>query len=227
MVRILYLDKYIAVCHKSAGLLSEGEGKDSLPTLLCEELRARGISDPRVFVVHRLDRETEGVMVYALCASAAAKLSAQIGDGRCKKIYNALLWGSPASEGERLCDLLYYDRARSKSYVVERERKGVKSASLDYRVIRRYDESVRTLVEIELHTGRTHQIRVQFASRGFPICGDRRYGAPAESGRILALAAVSLSFAHPYTSEEMTFEIEPENIKGAVAFSAEQKHTNK
>ena len=216
MVKILYLDEYIVVCHKSAGLLSEGEGKDSLVTLLCEELVARGISSPKVFVVHRLDRDTEGVMVYALCPSAAARLSAQISEGTWNKIYNAVLWGSPESEGEQLCDLLYYDRARSKSYVVERERKGVKSASLDYRVLGRFDGPARTLVEIELHTGRTHQIRVQFASRGLPLCGDRRYGAPAESGKILALAAVSLEFYHPHTNEKMRFEIEPQNIKDCV-----------
>ena len=216
MVEILYFDKHIAVCRKRAGMLSEGEGKDALPALLREELCARGVTDPRVFVVHRLDRETEGVMVYALSASAAARLSADIQEGRWKKIYNALLWGSPESDGERLCDLLYYDRSRSKSFVVERERKGVKDASLDYRVLRRLEAPRRTLVEIELHTGRTHQIRVQFASRGLPLCGDRRYGAPAESGRILALAAVALDFIHPYTNEKMSFKTEPENIKDCV-----------
>ena len=213
MLQILHLDKYIAVCHKPAGLLCEGDGQASLPALLRDELSTRGIKDPKVFTVHRLDRETEGIVVYALSSSSAAILSAQITEGKWKKIYNAWLWGSPELDSENLRDLLYYDRKRSKSYVVDRERKGVKSASLDYRVIKRSADKKRTLVEIELHTGRTHQIRVQFASRGLPLCGDRRYGAPAESGNRLALAAVELSFIHPHSEEEMTFSIESDIIK--------------
>ena len=155
-------------------------------------------------------------MVYALSASAAARLSADISEGKWKKMYNALLWGAPESEGERLRDLLYYDRNRSKSFVVDRERKGVKEASLEYRVLDRFDCPKRTLVELELFTGRTHQIRVQFASRGLPLCGDRRYGAPAESGKILALASVLLEFYHPHTNEKMKFQIDPQNIQDCV-----------
>lgn len=213
MLQLLYLDKYIAVCHKPSGLLCEGDGSNSIPALLKAELALRGVEDPQVFTVHRLDRETEGIVVYALCSEAASRLSAQITSGRWKKIYNACLWGSPALESANLRDLLYYDRKHSKSYVVDRERKGVKAASLDYRVLKRLSDGKRTLVEIELHTGRTHQIRVQFASRGLPLCGDRRYGAPAESGNRLALAAVELSILHPYTNERMEFKIETDIIK--------------
>ncbi len=213
MLQILYLDKYIAVCHKPSGLLCEGDGGDSLPALLRTELALRGVHEPKVFTVHRLDRETEGIVVYALSSEAAARLSAQISEGKWKKIYNAWLWGSPMLDSANLRDLLYYDRKHSKSYVVDRERKGVKAASLDYRVLKRSEDGKRTLVEIELHTGRTHQIRVQFASRGLSLCGDRRYGAPAESGNRLALAAVELSILHPYTNEKMEFNIESDIIK--------------
>ena len=217
MIEILYFDKHIAVCHKPSGLLCEGEGKDSLPEALRDELLQRGVRDPRIFPVHRLDRETEGIVVYALRSDAAARLSAQISEGKWEKIYNAWLWGVPTDESGSLSDLLYYDRRLSKSFVVDRERKGVKQALLDYKVLGRSSDGRRTLVKIELHTGRTHQIRVQFASRGLPLCGDRRYGAPSESGKQLLLAAVELSFYHPSTSERMTFKIESEMMRGAVS----------
>ena len=212
MIEILYKDKYILVCRKPAGLLCEGEGRDSLPALLSERLTNTG-ERADLFAVHRLDRETEGVVVFARSSTAAAKLSADIADGKWKKIYLAYLWGAPEVESGRLCDLLYYDRRLSKSFVVDRERKGVKSAELSYETVARSSDGKRTLVRVELGTGRTHQIRVQFASRGTPLCGDRRYGAPKESGSAIALAAVSLDIINPKTNEPMHFEIEPENLK--------------
>ena len=213
---ILYLDKYMVVYHKAAGLLSEGEGKDCLPAVIREELEARGEKKLELFTLHRLDRETEGIVVYARSSAAAAKLSAQITDGRWKKVYNAWLWGNLGQKLEaqgELCDLLYYDRKRSKSFVVDRERKGVRSAALKYGILKLSEDKKRTLVRVELLTGRTHQIRVQFGSRGYAICGDRRYGAPAESGKTLALAAVELSVFHPVTDEKMEFSIEPHNLR--------------
>ncbi len=211
MLKILYHDTFLAVAVKPAGLLSEGEGKDCFPALLTEELRKLMGKEAKLYTVHRLDRDTEGIMVYALTSSAAAKLSADIAEGSWNKIYTALLWGTPKENSGRLCDLLYYDRSRGKSFVVTRERKGVKKAVLNYSVISSNERT--TLVKIELETGRTHQIRVQFASRGLPLCGDRRYGAPAESGRSLALCACRLSFRHPETGEGLEFEIEPSNIQ--------------
>ena len=212
MIEILYKDKYILVCRKPAGLLCEGEGRDSLPALLSERLTNAG-ERAELFTVHRLDRETEGVVVFARSSTAAAKLSEQIASGGWKKIYLAYLWGTPEVESGRLCDLLYYDRRLSKSFVVDRERKGVKSAELSYETVARSADGKRTLVRVELGTGRTHQIRVQFASRGTPLCGDRRYGAPKDSGSAIALAAVSLDVIHPKTNEPMHFEIEPENLE--------------
>lgn len=212
MIEILYKDKYILVCRKPAGLLCEGEGRDSLPSLLSAQLSAEG-ERAELFTVHRLDRETEGVVVFARSSAAAAKLSADIADGKWKKIYLAWLCGVPEVESAHLCDLLYYDRRLSKSFVVDRERKGVKSAELSYDTVSHSTDGSRTLVRIELGTGRTHQIRVQFASRSLPLCGDRRYGAPKESGSTIALAAVSLDVIHPKTGEPMHFEIEPENLE--------------
>ena len=212
---ILYLDKHIVVYHKAAGLLCEGEGADCLPYIIKKELEDRGERVLDLFTLHRLDRETEGIVVYARSSFAASKLSAQIVEGRWKKVYNAWLWGDLEEKLDKsgeLCDLLYYDRNRSKSFVVDRERKGVKKAALKYEVIGHSEDKKRTLVRVELLTGRTHQIRVQFASRGYAICGDRRYGAVAESGKMIALAAVSLSIFHPVTNEKMDFSIEPKNL---------------
>lgn len=215
---VLYEDKYIAVAVKPAGVHSEGEGKGTMPSLLCEALSAiraeRGEAPPSaVYPVHRLDKETEGLMIYALDPKAAASLSADISEGRWSKVYRAWLWGAPERERDTLCDLLYYDRTRGKSFVVQRERKGVKAASLEYEVISRSSDGKRTLVQIKLHTGRTHQIRVQFASRGLSLCGDRRYGAPAESGKSLALCSTELGFTHPKTKKEMHFSYIPEGMR--------------
>ena len=207
MPNILYLDKNIVVAVKPSGLLSEGEGDGCFPAVLAREI-AKG-SDTRLFTVHRLDRETEGIMVYALTQKAASSLSLQIQKGEWKKIYTAVLWGRPDADSGRLCDLLYYDRAKSKSYVVKKERKGVKSALLDYTVLSVSEDGKKTTVRAELGTGRTHQIRVQFASRGLSLCGDRRYGAPAEAGNSLLLCACELRFSHPITHEHLEFKITP------------------
>ena len=204
MPKILYLDKNIVVAVKPSGYLSEGGGDLSLPDALARETGKTPLA------VHRLDRETEGIMVYALDKSSAASLSVQIQKGDWKKIYTAVLWGAPKAESGQLCDMLYYDRSKNKSFVVKKERKGVKSAVLDYTLLWKSEDKKRSAVSITLGTGRTHQIRVQFASRGTPVCGDRRYGAPAESGKRLALFATSLSFRHPVSNEQMEFSIEPD-----------------
>lgn len=215
MLDILYEDKSIAVCVKRAGLLSEGEGADCLPSLLCAEIASRrsargeDAKETSVFPVHRLDRETEGVMVYALTKQAASELSAQIASHSFEKIYTARLWGIPERERDTLCDLLFYDRTKGRSFAVKRERKGVKRAELQYEIIEKNVDGRTSLVRIKLGTGRTHQIRVQFASRGLPLCGDRRYGAPAESGKALALTATELSFTHPVSRKPMRFSVEP------------------
>lgn len=209
MLDLLYFDSDIAVCVKPAGVLSEGDGKNSMPYLLSLELKERGI-DASVFVVHRLDRETEGLTVFALNEASAAALSLSFQNGDAVKIYHALCVGVIEKDADVLCDLLFYDRGRGKSFVVDRERKGVRKASLEYSVLRRFSD--RTLLSVRLHTGRTHQIRVQFASRGHAICGDRRYGAPSEYGNKLCLCAVSLSFTHPRTKERMSFETEMSDL---------------
>ena len=206
MLNLLYHDNDIAVCVKPAGVVCEDAGEGSLPSLLARELTSRGAGSVTPLTVHRLDKDTAGIIVYALNSASAASLSASLQNGSFEKIYHALCTGIIEKDTDSLRDLLFYDRKRSKSYVVDRKRGGVKEALLDYTVIKRFSD--RTLVSVKLHTGRTHQIRVQFASRGYPLCGDRRYGAPAEYGNSLCLCAVSLSFPHPRTNERLHFEIE-------------------
>ncbi len=191
-----FLDEQLAVCEKPAGLLSEGEGKDALPALLAAQLGGE------VYPVHRLDRETSGLIVFARTKSAAAHLSRQLTDGTLQKEYLAVLCGVPQEKQARLSDLLFYDRRAGKSFVVKKERKGVKRAELDYEVLA--EQSGRSLVRVTLLTGRTHQIRVQFAARKLPLVGDRRYGAPAE-GASIALHSFHLSLTHPKTNEPMEF----------------------
>ena len=203
MIDILYYDDYIAVAVKPAGMISEAGG---FPDALADELSQKTDKKLTLFPVHRLDKETSGIMVYALTPEAAAGLSRDITDGIWEKVYLAKVCGTPEKQSDTLRDLLYYDRARSKSFVVTRERKGVKQAILHY-TVEAVEDGYSTL-KIRLETGRTHQIRVQFASRGLPLCGDRRYGAPASSGNALALCACELKFRHPKTKETLEFKID-------------------
>ena len=196
-MNIVCEDKAMILCVKPAGVISEGGG---MPALLREKTGCR-----EIFCVHRLDRETAGLMVYAKTARAAASLSAAITAGAFHKEYLAVVQGRPASEGE-LRDLLYRDAARNKSYVVQRMRKGVREAVLRYRVLETREGL--SLVRIALATGRSHQIRVQFASRGMPLAGDKKYGSGYRDWP-LALWAASLSFPHPLTGETVSRELPP------------------
>lgn len=198
---ILFEDAALVVCVKPRGVLAAADvsGKRSMADLLA----------PRtVYPVHRLDRDTLGLMVFAKTSAAAAALSAELDGGFCKE-YLALCETPPVPASGELNDLLYHDRVRNKTYVVARKRNGVRPAHLTYRVL---DGS---LVLVRLHTGRTHQVRVQFASRGWPLCGDRKYGA--KIGGELALWAYRLSFRHP-DGRELAFTL-PENFLPA-GFSA-------
>lgn len=198
-VRIVFQDDHIVVCDKPRGLLSEGDTPDALPTHLQEEL-----SLCEIYPVHRLDRETEGLMVYALEPQAAAKLSAQFASHTTEKEYLAEVHGVPDTPLGEWRDLLFFDRTKNRAYTVKRMRRGVKEAILRYTLLHTADGI--SLVRVRLLTGRTHQIRVQFASRGLPLVGDRRYGAPP-TGRPMALRSCRLCFDHPVTGERLYFEL--------------------
>ncbi len=202
-MQILYKDRELIVCIKPSGILSEGEGADTLPSALSALLTAEGEKNTEIFPVHRLDRETEGVMLFARTKNSAAALSESIREGSLCKIYLACIQGVPEKREDTLCDLLYFDRRLCKAFTVTRERKGVKSASLEYRVLAVQDGI--SLLKIRLHTGRTHQIRAQLASRQLPLVGDRRYGATRSECDSVALLAYSLSFPHPKDKRILTF----------------------
>ena len=202
MVKILFEDGSILVCVKPAGTLSELSDKEnSLPRIICAE---RALDT--LHTVHRLDREVCGVILYAKTPEAAKKLSADIAERRIKKEYIAIVEGELEKESDTLADLLFKDSTKNKSFVVKRERKGVKKASLYYETIAKNSET--SLVRIELHTGRTHQIRVQFSSRGNAVLGDRKYGSSQKSDEI-ALCSHKLTFNHPKTKKEMSFSYIP------------------
>ena len=201
MVEILYRDSDIVVCVKPAGIVSQDAGEGSMPQLLREQLQCEYVA-----VVHRLDREVGGVMVYALSKRAAAALSTAVQNHAVEKRYRAVLCGTELPDSGVLEDLLFHDRQKNKTYLVQRQRKGVKDAKLSYRVLQRTGE--RTLVEVLLHTGRTHQIRVQFAGRKLPLAGDGKYGGK-QTGKQLGLWSCGLRFAHPVTGEPMDFASMP------------------
>jgi 23S rRNA pseudouridine1911/1915/1917 synthase len=200
---LVYRDKHLAVAVKPVGVLSEDhETEPSMPALLREIL---GKPDAYVGTVHRLDKNVGGLMVYALTPSMTGKLSNALNEEEAGKEYLSVLQGKPAEDSGTLTDLLFHDRQKNKTYVVKRKRNGVKEASLSYRVVK--TEGERTLVAVKLHTGRTHQIRVQFSSRGLPLVGDSRYGGGKGDP---ALFAYRLTFRHPITGKTVTFHQMPE-----------------
>lgn len=187
-MEILFSDRDIAVCIKPVGLDSE----DQLPAALRDALGGE------VFAVHRLDKNVSGVMVYARTKAAAAQLSRLIQEGRMVKEYVAIVHGTPPAQGDWE-DLLFKDSRKNKVFVVKRQRAGVKAARLEYT---RLTEGERSLVRIRLHTGRSHQIRVQFASRGYPLVGDHKYGARDEQS-VPMLYSCCISF--PYKGKEQQY----------------------
>ncbi|MBQ9760310.1 MAG: RluA family pseudouridine synthase [Clostridia bacterium] len=205
-LNILYSDSEIFVVEKPANALSEeGTAENSLASALKEQ------NGGYIGVVHRLDRGVGGVMVYARTKSAAARLSAAVQSHALEKTYLAVIHGKPTEEHATLTDLLYHDRLKNKTFVVDRPRGGVKEAILDYELRKAWDDpalGTLSLVRIRLHTGRTHQIRVQFASRSHPLVGDRKYGAPSHGD--IRLFCHTLTFPHPKTGKPTSFTLTPD-----------------
>lgn len=189
---ILYSDRDLTVCIKPVGLDSENQ----VPSALKEQLGGE------IFTVHRLDMNVGGVMVYARTKAAAAKLSKSIQEGTMVKEYVAMVHGVTPESGDWE-DLLWKDSKKNKVFVVKRKRAGVKDARLEFQTLRSGETS---LVRIRLHTGRSHQIRVQFSSRGFPLMGDHKYGARDE---LTEPRLFSCCIRFPWGNEVKKFEAFP------------------
>lgn len=192
-MEILYSDKQIIVCIKPVGLDSEAE----VPSALKERFGGD------IFPIHRLDKNVGGVMVYARTKQAAASLSKAVQEGTMVKEYVAMVHGTPPESGDWE-DLLWKDSKKNKVFVVKRQRGGVKKARLEFS---RLTEGEESLVRIRLRTGRSHQIRVQFSSRGFPLVGDHKYGSRDEK---TAPMLFSWRITFPYKGETRQFEALPD-----------------
>ena len=196
MMEILYSDKDIAVIVKPVGLDSEL----GVPAAIQETLGGG------VFPIHRLDLNVGGVMVYARTKQAAAALSRAVQEGAMVKEYVAIVHGTPPESGDWE-DFLFKDSRKNKVFAVKKERKGVKYARLEFKRLTAGEES---LVRIRLHTGRSHQIRVQFASRGFPLVGDHKYGARDDRTAPLLF---SCRVTFPWKGQMRSFEALPDWAK--------------
>ena len=188
-MEILHADRHIAVCIKPVGMDSEKDVPAALITQLGGE----------IFPIHRLDQNVGGVMVYARTKTAAAALSRAVQEGSMVKEYVAKVHGTPPEIGDWE-DLLWKDSTKNKVFVVNRERKGVKKARLEFQTLRQGETS---LVRIRLHTGRSHQIRVQFSSRGFPLVGDHKYGSRDDAA---APFLFSCKITFPFQGQTYAFQ---------------------
>lgn len=210
-ISLLYQDRHLIVCEKPAGILTQPDAAhpsdpaSDMLAALSQQLSSSHHPTPEIYPVHRLDRGVGGIMVFASSRAAAGKLSDMVAKRAITKQYLAVVHGHPTTEKGMLEDLLYRDAATGKSYVSSRPRPGAKEAALTYEQRERLNDSPVgpcSLLKITLHTGRTHQIRVQFSSRSMPLVGDGKYGA-RDHGCPLGLWSYRIAFDHPFRRHEV------------------------
>ena len=211
MKDIIYEDLHILVCRKPAGLAVQNAsfGRKDLESMLKTYLfEKEGKANPYLGIIHRLDQPVQGLVVFAKNPKSAAALSAQVQDGRMKKYYRAVTCGIPETKEERLVNYLKKNSRTNLSECVSEKVQGAKKAELYYHVLEEKDNYA--LLEVELFTGRHHQIRVQMAKNQTPLYGDQKYNKNAQKGEQIALCASRLEFYHPATGKKMQYDCKPE-----------------
>lgn len=208
---VIYEDPHILVCRKPAGLAVQNAffGKKDLESMVKTYLfEKEGKANPYLGIIHRLDQPVQGLVVFAKNPKSAASLSAQVQDGRMKKYYRAVTCGIPEKQEGRLIHYLKKNGRTNLSEVVGKQVQGAKKAELSYHVVEIKGEYA--LLDIELFTGRHHQIRVQMAANQTPLYGDQKYNPNAQKGEKIALCACRLELQHPVTGKKEIFTCEPE-----------------
>lgn len=211
-LNIVFEDDYVIICHKRAGISVETAkiGEQDLVSQL-RNYKNETTKDSYIGVIHRLDQPVEGLLVFAKTPKIAAALSKQISENAMKKYYLAIICGTPKIKEEVRIDYLLKNGKTNTSSVVNKNTPQAKKSELKYKIIQNKENT--SLAEIELYTGRHHQIRVQMANANLPLWGDVKYNKEFlnQRGVTLALCAYKLTFSHPITKEKMTFQIKPYN----------------
>lgn len=212
MVKVIYEDNHLLVVEKPVNILSQGDDTNDkdMVNLLKQYVKEKYNKPGNVYIglVHRLDRPVGGVMVFAKTSKAASRLSEQVRNKTFKKTYRAVIHGTMNKENDTLKDYLYKNKKTNMVSVVNKNHKDAKNAELSYETIE--NKNGFSLVEIDLKTGRPHQIRVQFASRRHPLFGDQRYGQNVNKvGQQISLWSYKIEIDHPTTKEKMEFICEP------------------
>ena len=212
-LKVIYEDNQIIVVEKKPNIPSQSDktGDLDMLTIVKQYIKEKYNKPGNVYLglVHRLDRPTGGIMVFARTSKSASRLSNSIREKKIKKTYLAVVDGILENKEGTLEDYLYKDQRNNVSKVVSKDKKNAKLAKLDYKVLKVSEKNKLSSVEIKLHTGRHHQIRVQFANIGHSLFGDQKYGTRGK-GKQIALWAYKLTLVHPVTKKEMTFTDEPE-----------------
>lgn len=214
-LNVIYEDNHIIVVEKPVNIPSQGDktGDADMLTLVKQYIKEKYNKPGEVYLglIHRLDRPVGGVMVFARTSKAAARLSEQVREKQFKKKYLVIADGKFEEQKGTLQNYLLKNERLNTSKVVEEGTKNSKLAILDYEVLVYNEEIDLSLVKINLHTGRHHQIRVQLANAGHSICGDQKYGTRGR-GKQICLWAYELTILHPITKEEMIFKVLPQKI---------------
>ena len=214
MIKVIYEDNHLLVVEKPVNVLSQGDDTNDkdMVNLLKDYIKVKYNKPGNVFIglVHRLDRPVGGIMVFAKTSKAASRLSEQVRNKSFKKTYRAVLNGNMKKDNDTLKDYLYKNKKTNMVSVVNKNHKDAKDAELSYETIAKNEKF--SMVQVDLKTGRPHQIRVQFSSRKHPLFGDQRYGQDVnKKGDQIALWSYKIEITHPTTKEKMEFICEPPN----------------